>query len=198
MGAPLDLGGERVGHRARQMRAASRRIDHADQARAPAGQGHQRERAGLGVEFGRGVVVRPRVTKIERQRGLRIGPAVGRDAGGRRHSERRPSAPITSAAVTPATCPSAIDDAAVLDRDRLRRVLDDCERSRAPGRAPRARRGETGSRYCSRTRRARFRRRRNELPARAAAGAVSSTMRMMRSGAACSRQCGQTPSVRAR
>ena len=59
-----------------------RRIDHPDQARALARQRHQRERAGRGMEFGRDVVVRPRVAKVEGQRDLRIVPAVDLDAGG--------------------------------------------------------------------------------------------------------------------
>ena len=58
------------------------RIDHADEARAQAGQGHERERTGLGVELGRDAVVRPRVAEIERQRGLRVVAPVGLDAGG--------------------------------------------------------------------------------------------------------------------
>ena len=73
-GDPLGLGG----------------LDHADEARPLAGQRHQRERAALGVEFGRGVVVRPRVREIEGQRGLRIGAAVALDAG-RGAAERAPS-----------------------------------------------------------------------------------------------------------
>ena len=54
-------------------RGASCRVDHEDQARALAGQRHQRERPGLGVEFGRGVVVRAAMAEIAGQRGLRIG-----------------------------------------------------------------------------------------------------------------------------
>ena len=52
------------------------RIDHADEARAQAGQGHQRERAALGVELGRDAVVRPRVAEIEGERRLRIARAA--------------------------------------------------------------------------------------------------------------------------
>ena len=64
--------------------------DHADEARAQAGQRHQSERAMRGMELGRDVVVRPRVGEVEGQRGLRIAAAVGLDAGGRA-AERAPA-----------------------------------------------------------------------------------------------------------
>ena len=73
------------------------RIQHADKARTQAGQRHQRERAVRGVEFGRDVVVRPRMAEIERERGLRIVVPLGLDAGGRAAERLRPSAPTTSA-----------------------------------------------------------------------------------------------------
>ena len=52
MGAALDLGGKRARIERAEVLGLGR-IDHADQARAQAGQGHQRERPGLGVELGR-------------------------------------------------------------------------------------------------------------------------------------------------
>ena len=58
------------------------RIEHPDQARALARQRHQRERPARRVEFGRGVVVRPRVREADRERDLRIVAFVDRDAGG--------------------------------------------------------------------------------------------------------------------
>ena len=80
MGAALDLAGKFcVVHRDKF--GGVGRVEHADQARTPAGQGHERERPAFGVEFGRCVVVWPRVRQIERQRGLRIGPPLGADAG---------------------------------------------------------------------------------------------------------------------
>src|SRR5262249_22518037 len=57
------------------------RLDHADEARTIARQRHDRERPSLGVELGRYAAMRTRVGKVERQRGLRIGEAVGADAG---------------------------------------------------------------------------------------------------------------------
>ena len=57
------------------------RVEHADQARSPAGQRDKRERSGLGVEFRRRVLMRPRVREIERQRGLRIGVPMTADPG---------------------------------------------------------------------------------------------------------------------
>ena len=69
MRAALDLDGElRVGHGGHARRAF--RIEHANQARTPAGQGNKRERTGLGVKFRRCIVVWPRVREIERERGL--------------------------------------------------------------------------------------------------------------------------------
>ena len=62
MRAPLDLVGER-GVIERGDPLGLGRLDHADQARSFAGQRHQRERPALGVEFGRDVVVRPRVAR---------------------------------------------------------------------------------------------------------------------------------------
>ena len=70
----------RVVHRRNLGRAG--RFEHADQARTPAGQGNERERAALGVEFGRCVVVRPGVGEIERQRRLRIASPLRGNAGG--------------------------------------------------------------------------------------------------------------------
>ena len=81
MGAALDLGRERARIERAEMLGLGG-IDHADQARPQAGQGNQRERAGLGVELGRDAVVRPRMAEIERQRDLRIVAPLGLDAGG--------------------------------------------------------------------------------------------------------------------
>ena len=72
------------------IRSASAGSTHADEARPFAGQRHQRERPALGVEFGRGVVVRPGMREIEGQRGLRISAAIALDAG-RGAAERAPS-----------------------------------------------------------------------------------------------------------
>ena len=55
-------------------RSTQTRLDRA------AGQRHQRERAGLGVEFGRGVVVGKRVGEVHDQRGLVVAPFADADA----------------------------------------------------------------------------------------------------------------------
>ena len=89
MRAPLDLVGQRRIVERRDPLGLGR-LDHADEARPLARQRHQRERTALGVELGRSVVVRPRVAQIEGQRGLRIGVAVGFDAG-RGAAERAPA-----------------------------------------------------------------------------------------------------------
>ena len=51
-----------------------------DQARAPAGQGHQREGPVAGVELGRGFPVLAVMGQDHRDGGLRIGPGSGADA----------------------------------------------------------------------------------------------------------------------
>ncbi len=80
MRAAFDLDGKlRVRHGEQRRRA--RRVEHADKARSPAGQGNEREWSMLGVEFRRRIVMRPGVREIERQRGLRIGAAIGADPG---------------------------------------------------------------------------------------------------------------------
>src|SRR5215475_15330356 len=53
-----------------------------NQARSRSRQRHQRERTGFGVKFGGDVAMWSGVTEIERERGLRIAPAVHLDAGG--------------------------------------------------------------------------------------------------------------------
>src|SRR6188472_1444042 len=65
-------------------------LDHANEARPFAGQRNQRERSALGMEFGRGIVVRPGMREIEGERGLRIGTAIALDAG-RGAAKRTPS-----------------------------------------------------------------------------------------------------------
>ena len=80
MRAPLDLGRQRGGVE-RGKPFGLIRIGHAHKARAQAGQGHQRERAGLGMELGRDAVVRPRMREVQRQRGLRILAPFALDAG---------------------------------------------------------------------------------------------------------------------
>ena len=98
--SPFDLRGE-LGIGKRREAGRLGRVDHEDQARALAGQRHQRERTGFGVEFGRGVAMRPRMREIEGERGLRIAPACRfRSPRPARQSERRPSAPTASRAVT--------------------------------------------------------------------------------------------------
>ena len=73
---------ERLGVERQQVRGR-RRVDHADQARPQAGQRHQGERAGLGVELGRDVVVRAGMAQIE-------APARSADRrGGRSRCRRR-------------------------------------------------------------------------------------------------------------
>ena len=71
--------------------SGSLRLDHPDQARAVAGQGHLCERPGLGVEFGRDEAVAAAVREIEHQRRLRIRTRRGRDA---RRLARRRQAPV--------------------------------------------------------------------------------------------------------
>ena len=99
MRAALDLGRKRAGvERPESLRLG--RLDHADEARAQAGQGHERERTGLGVELGGNAVVRPRVAEIERERRLGIvAPLVSMPAAARQ-GDLRPSAPTTSRACT--------------------------------------------------------------------------------------------------
>ena len=174
-GDPLGLGG----------------LDHADEARPFAGQRHQRERPALGVEFGRGVVVRPGVREIEGQRGLRIGAAVALDAGGGA-AERAPSIGADDEA--------GGDAVAAFERDRSRRtrsvstarasssirVSDGSVRARASSAASRCRfsilwpnASSPISDAAKRTSGARTSR------------AVASTIRMTRSGAACA--CAAVP-----
>ena len=89
MRAALDLARQfRVVHCGKLSGAGG--IEHADQARTPAGQGHEGERTAFGVEFGRRVVMRPRVRQIERQRRLRISALCGFDAG-RGAAQRAPA-----------------------------------------------------------------------------------------------------------
>ena len=57
-------------------------IEHADQARALTRQRNKRERTRLDMKFRRNVSVRPRVSKIERQRSLRIRAPMTPDASG--------------------------------------------------------------------------------------------------------------------
>ena len=80
MRAALDLG--------RHLRVRKRReardvggINHEYQARSLSGQRHQRERAGLGVKFGRRVVMGTAVAEVEGERSLAVGSAVSIDAG---------------------------------------------------------------------------------------------------------------------
>ena len=149
-GDPLGLGG----------------LDHADEARPFAGQRHQRERPALGVEFGRGVVVRPRMREIEGQRGLRIGAAVALDAG-RGAAERTPPVGADDEAGGDAAAALERDGhAGVVGLDRAGFVLDPRERrKRLRARIERGH-ADAGSRYCGRTRRARSRTRRSAPPAR--------------------------------
>ena len=82
MCAALDLGREcRIVHR-RKIGAMRRRRD-ADQARTAPRKRNQCERTFLGVEFGRRLVVCPRMRQIECERGLRIGAATRADPGSR-------------------------------------------------------------------------------------------------------------------
>ena len=149
-GDPLGLGG----------------LDHADEARPFAGQWHQRERPAFGVEFGRGVLVRPRVREIESQRGLRISAAVALDAG-RGAAERAPSVGADDEAGRDAVAAFECDRcASVVGFHRARFVLDPRQRRKPSARAHRARRADGGSRCCGRTLRARSRMRRSGPPAR--------------------------------
>ena len=135
-------------------------IEHANQARTPAGQGHQREGPAFGVEFGRCVVMRPRVGEIERQRGLRISAPRGFDAG-RGAAERAPAVGADDEP-HPRFAIGVLDRHAggiAGDRERRRRR---CAAASARQRAPRARRQDAGSRCCSRRHRDRSRRRRNK------------------------------------
>ena len=67
MRAPFDLDGKLfVVHR--EQLGGARRVEHADEARAPPGQRDEREWSAFGVKLGRRVFVRPRVGEIERQR----------------------------------------------------------------------------------------------------------------------------------
>src|SRR5215469_631629 len=68
-------------HRPQQRMIAALRGDHADQARSAAGQRHQREWTFLGMEFSRRILVRPRMRKIERERGLRVSATPRHDPG---------------------------------------------------------------------------------------------------------------------
>ena len=80
MRAALDFGGQRRVVHGRKF-GAMRRRNHADQARPAAGKRNQREWTLLGVEFSRRIVVRPRMRKIERERGLRISVPPRHDPG---------------------------------------------------------------------------------------------------------------------
>ena len=80
MGAALDGFRQDVG-RERGEALGFRRFDHAHEAGAVARQRHDRERSALGVELGRYVAMGALVGKVERQRRLRIGEAVGGDVG---------------------------------------------------------------------------------------------------------------------
>ncbi len=81
MRAPLDLHGQ-LGVAERMQARDLGRIDHEYQARAPPRQRHQGEGAGLGMEFGRDVMVRTAVRQVQREGTLRIGVVIGRDCGG--------------------------------------------------------------------------------------------------------------------
>ena len=81
MGAALDFGRKLGVVRGGELGCAFR-IEHAHQAGSLAGQGNQRERAAPGMEFRRRIVMRPRMSQIEHQSGLRISVPRGRDAGG--------------------------------------------------------------------------------------------------------------------
>ena len=195
MRAPLDLVVERgVVQRGDPLGLGG--LDHADEARSLAGQRHQRERAALGVEFGRGVVMRPAWREIEGQRGLRIAAAVALDAGGGA-AERAPAVGADDEPRGDAVAAVASDDGHAgfvrLDRAALR------PRSASATAASRARASSAASRCrfsmlwpnasrpisdaAKRTSGARTSR------------AVASTIRITRSGAACAAQPSQTPSV---
>src|SRR4051794_34374620 len=81
MRAALDLGGQRK-HIKRAQILRDLRLQHADEARAETGEGHQRERPGLRVELGRDSIVWARMRKIQRQRGLWVFVPLGFDTGG--------------------------------------------------------------------------------------------------------------------
>ena len=194
MRAPLDLGRQRVGvERAEPLGLG--RIGHADEARAQAGQGHQRERAGLGVELGRDAVVRPRVAEIERERGLRVVAPLGLDAG-RRAAER--FAPVGAdhearrdrrAVVEPERHAGVVR----LDRRRPRpRCAAAAAARRRGGRAPRP---DAGSRYCGRTPRARSRPPRTAPRARGSAAACRRSAGSRSAARSWSRHSGQTSSA---
>ena len=170
-------------------------LDHADEARPFAGQRHQRERPALGVEFGRGVLVRPRVGEIERQRGLRIGAAVALDAG-RGAAERTP--------------PVGADDEAGGDAVAALERYGHAGLGWFPPRGRRPRSASATASVCARASSAASRCRFSMLwpnasspisdAAKRTSGArtsrdVASTIRITRSGAACAAQPSQTPSV---
>ena len=106
------------------------RLHHPDQAGAVARQRHLRERAGLGVEFGRDEAVLAAVAEIEHERGLRIGLAsTSRCRRPARASESRPSAATASGAST--VLPSA--RLAVTDVSPIcQSVTADCRQSHRP------------------------------------------------------------------
>ena len=113
-----------------------------------------------------------------------------------RQSERRPSAPIARRADTAPPPRARRSTSVVADRDRLRRrPRSTSSAGSCAARALRARRADGGSRCCSRRHRARSRSASKRTSGARISRAVSSTMRITRSGAACSRQRAQTPSV---
>ncbi len=100
MGTPLEIGREtrRV---VRGQGGERGRCDHVDQAGAPAGQWNEGEGSGLGVEFGRGVVMRTGVAEIAGHRGLRIAALAQGDAGGLAAHRPSPVGADQRAAPTP-------------------------------------------------------------------------------------------------
>ena len=110
MGAPLDLVCERrVIERHQIARPPSGLTTQTRLERWP-GSGTSGERSMRRVKFGRDILVRTAVREIQRHRNLRIAPAVGRNAAASRHSDRRPSAPITQA---------RIDSVAAIERNAM-------------------------------------------------------------------------------
>ena len=82
MGSPLDLGGELIGRERADARRPRRGSTTSTRLERSPGSGTSVNGPVAGVEFGRAVLVRPLVAKIEGERGLPIGLTVGRDAGG--------------------------------------------------------------------------------------------------------------------
>ena len=159
-------------------------VDHEDQARAQSRQRHQRERTGLGVEFGRGVAVRPAVREIEGQRGLRIASAFGLDACGRAAERMAAIGADREPGDRPVRRCRADGDVGVADRHRVGLVVDQGQRGQCPRARARAPRAGAGSRCCSRRPQARSRAASKQTSGARSSRAVSSTMRMRRSGAA--------------